>query len=303
MELLQLEYFLAVARLGNMTTAATSLNVAQSSVSRSIARLEADLGVPLFERNGRGIVLNDYGKTFYSHAETVMREISEGERELKELRDQHIGQVSISTCSARQINPLMIRYIEENPHVLLRQRRLTSANDIKAKLDSGFLDYALAYTPLADSEYEWKPLICERYYALVSSEHPLAERERISLSDLAQERIFINASDNPDFIEEHCLQSGFSPTFAFICDEYEILGPMVERNHGITLIATLSVYDMKKSLPMQHFSRIRTVPISDDSFKRTLGIVSRKHHYFSSAAKAFYHNLLSYFRTIELEMA
>lgn len=131
MDLLQLEYFLAVARLGNMTSAATSLNVAQSSVSRSIARLEADLGVPLFERSGRGIALNDYGKTFYSHAETILREINEGERELKELRDQHIGQVSISTCSARQINPLMIRYIEENPNVLLRQRRLTSSTEIK----------------------------------------------------------------------------------------------------------------------------------------------------------------------------
>ena len=88
MDFLQLEYFLAVARIGNMTAAANSLHVAQASVSRSIARLESELGVPLFERSGRGIFLNDYGKIFYDRAETILRELDDGARELKEMRDQ-----------------------------------------------------------------------------------------------------------------------------------------------------------------------------------------------------------------------
>ena len=60
MELLQLEYFLRVARSGNVSQTAAEINVAQSSVSRSIARLEESLGFPLFERVGRKIVLNEY---------------------------------------------------------------------------------------------------------------------------------------------------------------------------------------------------------------------------------------------------
>ena len=59
MDIVQLEYFLAVARLENMTTAAASLHVAQSSVSRCISRLEDHLGVPLFDRRGNGIALNE----------------------------------------------------------------------------------------------------------------------------------------------------------------------------------------------------------------------------------------------------
>ena len=88
MDLLQIEYFLAVARTENMTAAANTLHVAQSSVSRCISRLEESLGVPLFERSGRGIVLSDYGRRFYARAETIMRELSDGEQEIKEMRDQ-----------------------------------------------------------------------------------------------------------------------------------------------------------------------------------------------------------------------
>ena len=302
MDMTQLEYFLAIARVGNMTAAAASLNVTQSSVSRSIARLEESLGVPLFERCGRGITLNNYGKAFYSRAEAIVRELSDGERELKELRDQHIGRVSIATSSARQVNHLMIHYLQENPEVLFRQRRMTDMDEIKAKLDSGILDYALTYTPLSDAEYEWKPLIHERYYVQVPATHPFAEREQIELKELAGEPILLNTSDDPDFIEKRCAQCGTIPTFAFIGDEYEVLGSMVEHNLGIAIITTLNLYDLKKSLPLQHFTRIRIIPVGDESFGRTLGILSRKHHYISPAAKTFYRNLFSYFKAIALEM-
>lgn len=300
MDTLQLEYFLAVARTGNMTTAAASLNVAQSSVSRSIARLEDSLGVPLFDRNGRGIALNDYGKLFYARAEAIMREVGDGERELKEIRDSHLGRVSISTCSPRAINPLMLSYIEDHPEVLFRQRRLTDMNTIKSHIDTGILDYALTYTPLAGMEYEWLPLLTERYYLLVPADHPFADREQVALSDLNGISLIVNAYDTPDLIEIHCRQEGVSPSFTFISDEYELLGSLVERGFGAAPITTLALYDMKSSLPFQHFSRIRVIPIADTHLHRTLGILYRKHHYISSAARSFYKQLLAYFKNIDM---
>ena len=172
MELLQIEYFLTVARTENMTAAANSLHVAQSSVSRCISRLEESLGVTLFERSGRGIVLSDYGREFYKRAETIMRELSDGERQLKEMRDQQFGRVSIGTSEARQINQLMIQYVEEHTNVLFRQRRVYQSDEVKALLDQGALDYALTFEPLPAAEYEWTPLITEQYYLLVSAQHP-----------------------------------------------------------------------------------------------------------------------------------
>lgn len=64
MELLQLKYFQTVARLEHMTKAAEELHIAQPSLSKTIARLEKDLGVPLFDRQGRQITLNSFGKYF-----------------------------------------------------------------------------------------------------------------------------------------------------------------------------------------------------------------------------------------------
>lgn len=301
--MLQLEYFLAVSRMGNMTSAAASLNVAQSSVSRSIARLEETLGVPLFERSGRGIVLNDYGKLFYTRAETIMREVADGERQLKELRDSHIGRVSISTASARSINPLMVQYISEHRDVLFRQRRLTDLHLVKKCLDNGELDYALTYSPLADLEYEWTPVITEYYYLMVPANHPLSGRTSLTLTDLDGIPLLLNSCDDPGFLEARCRQVEAVPQLSFISDEYELLGPMVEQDLGCAIISTLSLYDMRKSLPIHHFSKIQVIRIADDGLKRTLGILSRKHHYLSSAARAFYKKLISYFKTVELEIS
>ena len=302
MDFLQLEYFLEVARVGNMTTAANTLHVAQSSVSRSIARLEHDLGVPLFERSGRGIYLNDFGKKFYGRAETILRERTDVERELKEMRDQFTGRIAIATSAARQINQLMIHYMEEHPSALFRQFRMTDLQEIKAKLDSGSIDYALTYAPLSDGEYRWDPLIREEFYALLPAGHPLAGRKEISIGELKGERLLINNVDDPDFIEQQCAPCGFVPDFAFIGNEYEIIGPMVEQGLGVSLIATLALYDMKRSLPLEHLAQIRLARIEGEAFSRTLGILYRKHHYLSAAAKSFYKQMIDYFKVIQLDM-
>jgi DNA-binding transcriptional LysR family regulator len=302
MDLLQIEYFLAVARTENMTAAANSLHVAQSSVSRCIARLEESLGVPLFERNGRGIVLSDYGRAFYTRAETIMRELTDGQQEIKEMRDQHVGRVSISTSAARQINQLMIQYMEEHPNVLFRQRRVYDTEQVKALLDRGTLDYALTFEPLPAGEYDWTPLIKEQYYLLVSVTHPFANKETITLKELNQQRIILNDSDSPEYIDQQMQTQGINQAFAFIGNEYEVLGSMVERNAGVAMISTLGLYDLRKNLPIQMVSRIRVLSIEDTCLHRTLGIAGSKRHYTSQAAREFYGQLVSYFKMVNVEM-
>lgn len=302
MDIVQLEYFLAVARTENMTTAAVSLHVAQSSVSRCISRLEDHLGVPLFDRSGNGIALNENGRAFYPHAEAILRELADGTQQVKEMRDQNIGRISISTCAARQINQLIVRHMGEYPDVLFRQRRLSDLEEIQRLLDRGVLDYALTFTPLSEHDYTWTPLIHEKYYVLVSSTHPLASQGTMCVSDMKGEHILLNDSDSPDFVEEQFQKYGVSPRFSFIGNEFDILGPMVERGIGVALISTLALYDLKLGVPMENLARIRILPLRED-LSRTLGIISRKHHYTSQSAKIFYKTLVSYFKEIEHEMS
>lgn len=83
MELLQLQYFIAVARLEHMTEAALTLHVTQSSLSKTIQRLEEDLGVPLFDRTGRKLRLNESGCRFLPRAEKALFELEQGGRSLE----------------------------------------------------------------------------------------------------------------------------------------------------------------------------------------------------------------------------
>lgn len=85
MELLQLRYFLMVAKTGHMTSAAQKLNITQPVLSKSIRHLEDELGVPLFDRVGRRIQLNDYGKAFQKNISKVLKLLDYSVQELQDL--------------------------------------------------------------------------------------------------------------------------------------------------------------------------------------------------------------------------
>ena len=168
-------------------------------------------------------------------------------------------------------------------------------------LDRGMLDYALTFTPLSEHDYTWTPLVHEKYFVLVPAKHPLVARKSVSITELDGVSILINDSDSPDHIEEQFQKHGVTPRFAFIGNEFEALGPMVERGIGAALISTLALYDMKQGVPLENLARIRVRPLQEE-LPRTLGIVSRKHHYMSQSAKVFYQTLVRYFRDIEQDI-
>ncbi len=87
MDLLQIKYFQTVANMQHMTRAADVLQIAQPALSSMIAKLEADLGVPLFNRTGRNIILNEYGKTFLKRANRILKEVDEGRQEISDLSE------------------------------------------------------------------------------------------------------------------------------------------------------------------------------------------------------------------------
>src|SRR5256886_1659607 len=104
MDLLQLHYFRTVARLEHMTRAAEELLIAQPALSQTIARLEDDLGVPLFDRLGRRIRLNLFGRAFLGRVERIFAELDQGQRELADLAGGEQGQVDLALGAATHID-------------------------------------------------------------------------------------------------------------------------------------------------------------------------------------------------------
>jgi DNA-binding transcriptional LysR family regulator len=87
--------FLAVAREGNVTVAAETLGISQPALTKSIRRLEAECGVPLFDRHKRGVSLTLYGKALLRHAKLIDSECRFASSELEALREGHRGQLKI----------------------------------------------------------------------------------------------------------------------------------------------------------------------------------------------------------------
>ena len=93
MELHQLECFLELSRFQNVSVTAELLNISQPALSKTISLLESELGVKLFDRVGRRIVLNDHGKMFARYVESVLSTLREGTRNVRDLDYQPSGTI------------------------------------------------------------------------------------------------------------------------------------------------------------------------------------------------------------------
>jgi len=291
MEFLQLKYFQAVAQLEHMTKAAKALNVSQPSLSNSIHRLEKTLGVPLFERQGRHIKLNAFGKTYLRRVERAFLELEEGEREITDMAGLDRGVISISVTLPYVLPTLLRKFLTLHPHVRIIQRQLGSILDIKNELENAEIDFCISSTPVTGPDIEWLPLVKEELCLTVSKDHPLASRKSISLIEAANEP-FITLSSKSNFREitdGFCRQAGFEPQIAFELEEASAIQNLVEMGLGITFTLPLSLGE--------NMSRQKTVQlrITDPVCQRIFGISWNRKHFLSQAAVHFRQFVIEYF--------
>lgn len=121
MEIAQLKYFAAVARLGNVSRAAQELYVTQPNLSKSIARLEAELGVPLFEHRKGKILLNDYGRCFLASVDLSLGELENGVQCIQRMYEAAQNILALG-CSIDDLLPDVLRsFAQSYPEIGIRQ--------------------------------------------------------------------------------------------------------------------------------------------------------------------------------------
>src|SRR5690348_11700104 len=120
MELTQLRYFQTVARLQHMTQAAREINIAQPSLSQAIAKLEDELGAPLFERRGRNIRLNAFGKAFLVWVERATNALDAGKREVADLAGLEHGVIKLGFHTMHAFTEPLRLFQRRYPNVAFR---------------------------------------------------------------------------------------------------------------------------------------------------------------------------------------
>ena len=140
MDVRQLKFFLAVVDHGGFSRAAEQLMVAQPSLSQAIAGFERELGMPLFHRVGRGVVLSDAGKALVGPARVVMRDIDEAAAMMRELKGLRGGRVDVITMPSPGMEPLttiLTAFAREHPHVTVNAEAGFTPEEVLDSVRSG----------------------------------------------------------------------------------------------------------------------------------------------------------------------
>ena len=175
MDITQLQHFKTVAGLQHMTRAAEELNVSQPALSQSIIRLEEELGVQLFERKGRNIQLNEYGRAFLPTAEQILAAVDDGKLLLKSMRQKNSNLVSIIALTLWGF-PNLEEHIKDDEDCKNVNLSVYSCpvNQVISKLKNGDADFCLMTIDFDDPDLESRLVHWHEMGVLVRNDHPLA---------------------------------------------------------------------------------------------------------------------------------
>ena len=188
-ELRQLRALVTVVDEGTFTDAAIVLRTSQASVSRSVAALERELGARLLQRTSRGVAPTVAGARMIGHARRVLDEISALQREVADTS----GELRIGfawSALGRHTTALQRRWSAEHPGSTLV---FVQANTSTAGLVEGAADIAVTRRPLNDRRFDTALIGVEPRYAAVASDHPLARRRSVAMSDFAGTTVGIDS--------------------------------------------------------------------------------------------------------------
>jgi DNA-binding transcriptional LysR family regulator len=290
----QLRYFLVAARVEHIGRAAEQLELSQPALSRSIQKLEEEVGLPLFLRAGRGVRLNAAGKILLRRVERAGAEFDDARRELQELRNTKVISVGyLATFAVRLIPDLVKSFSTREPNVHFKLFEGPSPV-LARQLLEGELDLCLS-TDLAEPALEWQPLFREELVASIPEGHPLAIRKSIELKELADEPFVALRSGHGlrAVLEELCRKAGFAPKVKLEGYEVASLRGLVGAGFGVTLAP-------KRIGPP---SKYVDIPVTWPKCFRTVGISWRKERWLPAKPLAFKEFLVKELRAIQSEPA
>lgn len=242
MEIRWLEAFVAVAEELHFGRAAQRLHMAQSPLSQTIKKLERDVGTPLFERTTRAVTLTSAGHAFLPHARRIVGEVDLAMRATSAGDDEVYGRVRLGFSGALNhltLPPLTRSLRTRHPHIALQLVDRVTTEDAVGLIEHGALDVAFVGLP-APGELPTRVITVEELGAAVATDHPLAGRDRVRLTELADDDWVLMPGQSAlrSVILTACHGAGFRPRVGQeVKDPYVVLS-LVAAGLGVSLAPT-----------------------------------------------------------------
>ena len=242
MELDQLRYFVRVAERGNFTRAAEDLMISQPALSRSIQKLEEELGQPVFERKTRAVSLTDAGTLLQARAQQVLSILEDTKAEITD--DGESGRIrigAIPTIAPYFLPDVLRLFSEEFPKANVIVQENTTDNLVKS-CTQGEVDLAILALPIPAKYLEVEELFDEELFLVLPPDHPLADKKTIRLSDVEPLPFVLldEAHCLSDNIVSFCRQRSFQPVSVEKTSQLAMVQELVSLSHGVSMIPAMA---------------------------------------------------------------
>jgi LysR family hydrogen peroxide-inducible transcriptional activator len=272
MNLRDLQYLIAVAEHLHFGTAARMCHVSQPTLSMQLKKLEDTLGVQLFERTNKKVILTPTGQAVTTHARNVLAAVEQMKDVASTARDGMGGTIrmGIFPTLAPYLLPSLMPQMRAWFATLTLQLVEEKTPDLLHQLEHGHIDCALLAMPLSHpSPFLCRPLFHEAFTLAVAADHPLAKRAFVKLSDLSSLSMLL-------LEEGHCLRAqalevcalvGVGESGSFRATSLETLRHMVASSHAATLMPQLAT--------RRHDPGLRYLPFKPPAPSRQIGLFWR----------------------------
>ncbi|WLR47365.1 LysR family transcriptional regulator [Halobacillus litoralis] len=254
MDIRHLQYFIEVARFQSFTKAAEHLFISQPTISKMIKNLEEDLGVELFERTRKKVILTDAGRLILMQAKTIDKAFENLNTQLNDLLGLKKGHIRVGLppiMDAEQIINIIGGFHAKHPHITY-QLVEDGAKRIEDNILQEELDVGITVLPTQEDKFDHFFLLSEELEVILPHAHPLAERKQIRLEELKDDSFILFSKDFVlnDRITSSCKEAGFIPKVISESSQWDFIGKMIASNLGISIlpksVARLLTQDVKR---------------------------------------------------------
>jgi DNA-binding transcriptional LysR family regulator len=283
-ELFQLRYFEAAARLGNFSRAADEVCVSQPSLSLQIANLEREIGTPLFVRQGRSVRLTDAGATLQEYAERMLSLERESLRAVRAIVGLERGRLSVWTLPTpgqHLLPAALARFRVAYPGVEILLHEAVPARAVAEAVAAGRADLGILHLPYGVFGLSERVLLTEELVLVVAENHPLTRRTGPpTLAELADEDfVWVPQGNTPEHpFYAACVAAGFTPRIACISGSAQGMQALAAAGLGIALLPRLALNPPEGAA---------VVELAVPRPTRTLAVVWQSDSSLSHAARAF----------------
>lgn len=244
MELRHLRYFVAVADALNFTKAAEQLHLAQPSLTRQIANLEAEIGVQLLNRTKHRVTLTEEGRVFLMDARRILALAFESVEAVQRLSRGETGQLNVGyvpNFNFELLPQTLGSFRQVCPQITLNLFEMIPSEQFRAleehKIDLGFVGFRPRLSP---KDLQWECVCRQEISAALSPRHPLAKKRSVKLEDL-KTMFFVGMSETKypgyrEWLNDTCRSASFSPRVLQEADFEAGLLAFVAENLGVALV-------------------------------------------------------------------